>query len=413
MEARGLAAWWRAGPPAPAGPSAVGTLPKGPLAAFARIYLPRSTTCIPGNRCTLLRDGVSAFPAMLEAIRCAQRSIRLETYMLLDDAVGQVFARALREAAARGVEVRVLYDALGSWGLPRAFIADLRAHQVAVRAFRPFGYGTWRRLVHRDHRKLLVVDGGGGGVAFIGGINIAAPWAPLGVGRGWRDDVLQVEGPAVQALERCCRAGWRHQHFRTPVPTRRRAKSGLTRGRPSRSGEIGLLVLGSRRSIHRAYLEALAAARWRVSISAAYFLPDRRLLHALLAAARRGVVVRLILNRWSDHPLLQLASRGLYEQLLAAGVQILEWREGVIHSKTAAVDGIWGTVGSFNLERMSLRFNHEANVAFADPRLARAVERSFEEDCARCTPLTLQAWRSRPWWWKLAERACFLFRKLM
>jgi cardiolipin synthase len=229
--------------------------------------------------------------------------------------------------------------------------------------------------------------------------------------------VLQVEGPAVQVLERCCRAGWRHQHFLSPsrratIQARRKARCGARAG-AARPGEIGLLVLGSRRSIHRAYLEALGAARWRICVSAAYFLPDRRLLQALLAAARRGVVVRLILNRWSDHPLLQLASRRLYQQLLAAGVQILEWREGVIHAKTAAVDGVWGTVGSFNLERMSLHFNHEANVAFADPRLARAVERSFEEDCARCAPVTLAAWRARPWWLKLAERACFLFRKLM
>jgi cardiolipin synthase len=377
------------------------------LNAYAQRYLPRHTRRIPGNRCQLLRDGAEAFPAMLDAIRSAQHHVRLETYMLFDDAVGRVFARALIEAARRGVEVRVLYDALGSFGLSRRFVSELRENGVAIRKFRPFGYGPLRRLVHRDHRKILVVDSE---VAFIGGINIAAYWAPIGVGHGWRDDVLQIEGPAVRHLERRFGATWRHQHFRQlKAAWRQRRVAGV----PAKRGDISLAVLSSRRGIHRAYLKALTSARERVMIAAAYFVPDRKVLHAILAAARRGVEVRLVLNRQSDHPMLQLASRHYFERLLEAGVKIYEWRKGVIHAKTAVVDGVWATVGSFNLERMSLHFNHEANVAFADPRLASAIEQSFEQDCDACVPIELDTWRQRPRWMKWLERAAFAFRKLL
>ena len=130
-------------------------------------------------------------------------------------------------------------------------------------------------------------------------------------------------------------------------------------------------------------------------------------------AAQRGVEVHLLLNRRSDHPFLEIATRAFYERLLSAGVRIFEWQRGVLHAKTAVVDGVWGTIGSFNLERMSLAFNHEVNAVFADPRLGRAVEQSFRNDCGSCREVSLAEFRLRPFWCKVLERIAYFFRKVL
>jgi cardiolipin synthase len=377
---------------------------------LTREYLPPNLQLWAGNRCQLLRDGVEAFPAMLDAIRGARRYVRLETYMFFDDVVGRLFAQALVEAAQRGVDVKVLYDALGSWTVPVAFYDRLRAQGVDIRAFKPFSWRGMSALVRRDHRKLLVVDGE---VAFTGGINVAANWAPVGHGDGWRDDVLRVEGPAVYALERCFTASWR-----IAVQRRlHRLKDWLHRRHSvhqlARRGDSSLAVLSHRRAIYRSYLHAIEQAKRSVLIAAAYFVPDRRMVEALRQAAARGVEVRLILNGNSDHPWMQYLTRAFYDRLMEKGVAIYEWCHGNLHAKTAVVDGIWGTVGSFNLERMSFRFNYEVNVAFADPALGGALEASFRKDCQMCTAIDLTEWRRRPFWQRVVERTLYLFRKVI
>ena len=147
-------------------------------------------------------------------------------------------------------------------------------------------------------------------------------------------------------------------------------------------------------------------------IANAYFLPDRRLLHSLKHAAQRGVKVQLMLAGKSDHPWVKWAGRALYERMLKWGVDIYEWNDAVLHSKTAVVDGTWGTIGSFNLEPMSLRFNYEANVVFTDRRWGQALQESFQSDCTRCRRITLEEWLQRPWWHRAVERTLYLVRKL-
>ncbi len=370
---------------------------------------------VPGNRFKLLHDGVEAFPEMLDAIRGARRKIRLEVYMFIDDAVGELFGRALAEAAKRGVQVHVLYDWIGSLGTRAAFFKRLRAQGVDVRAFKPFnisrGFGA---LVRRDHRKILVVDGE---VAFVGGINLAAQWAPRGhaSGGGWRDDVMRVEGPAAQTIERVFCASWRMEAQKRLYRLRRVRRGRDRKGavRRMHRGDVHAVVLSSRRSIHRAYLKAIEHARESVMIANAYFLPDRKLLSALKRAARRGVRVELVLAGKSDHPIVTWAARALYDQMLRAGIRIFEWYDGVLHSKTAVVDGTWGTVGSFNLEPMSLRFNYEANLVFTDRRWGGALQRSFLEDCRRCRRIDPETWAARPWWHRMVERAAYLFRRIL
>ena len=386
--------------------------PTVPNRLLARFYLPRSHSILQGNACQLLRDGVEVYPAMLEAIRSARRYVRLETYMFITDAVGELFGQALAEAAERGVHVKVLYDAMGSWTSRRTFFEQLRQRGVDIRPFKPFSLSRGlRHLLRRDHRKILVVDGK---VAFVGGVNIAAHWAPVGQGAGWRDDVLRIEGPAVHELERRFLATWR-MAFQEGLERVRYRMQGLRRPRrpgPPK-GDVCLTVLSSRRSIHRAYLHAISRARRSVLIAAAYFVPDRRMVAVLREAAQRGVEVSLLLNGRSDHPFLEHCTRAFYEKLLGAGVRIFEWQRGVLHAKTAVVDGVWGTLGSFNLERMSLAFNHEVNAVFADPQLGRELEDSFRNDCGSCREVSLEEFRRRPLWQKVVERVLYFFRKIL
>ncbi|MHB8875139.1 MAG: phospholipase D-like domain-containing protein [Myxococcaceae bacterium] len=392
-----------------AGESAGRVQPAGTAGQALEIaYLHPAHLVVAGNRCQLLHDGVEAFPSMLDAIRAARGRVRLETYIFSDDAVGQLFARELAAAAARGVDVEVLYDWFGSWHTRRSFFRAMREQGVDVRPFKPFSFGAGLgRLIRRDHRKLLIVDGE---VAFVGGVNIASEWAPRGLGDGWRDDVMRIDGPAAVQLERHFCATWRMQ-WKVRLRRRRRRRSAFAR--PIRRGGVGLGVLSSRRAIHSAYLRAIFAAQRSVMIAAAYFVPDRRIVRALELAASRGVEVVLLMAGASDHPWILYASRAMYEPLLRLGVRIFEWPNGVLHAKTAVVDGTWGTVGSFNLERASLWLNHELNVVFADPDAGRRLEQTIRADCALCRPIDRLSWKRRPWWRKLLERLAFGFRRVL
>ncbi|MBX5482822.1 MAG: cardiolipin synthase ClsB [Myxococcaceae bacterium] len=393
----------------PASGGGTSALPAELSAAAERYVGVDPSRMVPGNRFKLLRDGVEAFPEMLDAIRAARRKIRLEVYMFIDDAVGALFARALAEAAARGVQVKVLYDWLGSLPTRRAFFRRLRAEGVDVRAFKPLNFARGiGALIRRDHRKILVVDGE---VAFVGGINLAAQWAPRGRGQGggWRDDVMKIEGPAALTLERLFCASWRMEAHKRLYRYRRRS----ARRRLLQPGDANAVILSSRRAIHRAYLRAIEHARRSVMIANAYFLPDGRLMRALRQAAQRGVSVQLILAGKSDHPWVKWATRALYDRMLGWGVQIYEWYDGVLHSKTAVVDGTWGTVGSFNLEPMSRRFNYEANLVFTDPRWGAALQRSFLEDSRLCRRITRDVWTKRPWWHRVIERLFFVLSRVV
>lgn len=364
---------------------------------------------VPGNRFKHLRDGVEAFPEMLDAIRAARRKVRLEVYMFIDDAVGELFSRELCDAARRGVQVKVLYDWLGSFASRRAFFKRMREAGVDVRAFRPLSFARGvGALVRRDHRKILVVDGE---VAFVGGINLAAQWAPTrSRGEGWRDDVMRVEGPAALTLERLFCASWRMEAHKRLYRFRRRQPR--RQAKLLHRGDANAVILSSRRSIHKAYVRAIEHAKKNVMIANAYFLPDKKLLRALRTAADRGVAVQLILAGKSDHPVVKWAARALYDRMLSWGFHLYEWYDGVLHSKTAVVDGTWGTVGSFNLEPMSLRFNYEANLVFTDPRWGGALQRSFLNDSRCCMRITREMWAKRPWWHRVVEKAFFVLSRI-
>ena len=350
---------------------------------------PYAETKVGPNRVALLKDGFQAYPAMLSAIEAARSTICLETYILMDDELGSRFLGALMERARAGVEVLLMFD---SWGseVSDATLKELRAAKVKLLVFRPWRYlGSLSlalsKVSRRNHRKSLTVDGT---VGFTGGLNISNDYAAVvDGGAGWRDTHLRIEGPDAQALEKLFLTTWAHD---------KGPKFDAGRfSRPRFAGCEKIRVVGNdfaldRKGIRRAYEDAFARAKARICVTNAYFLPPAKLVSALVAAARRGVKVKIILAATTDVKLVLYAARGLYPRLIKNGIEVFEWANGrVLHAKTAVVDGTWATVGSSNLDPMSLRQNLEVNAIVTEPAFAEALERMFVEDLAHCEAITL------------------------
>ncbi|MGK4002553.1 phospholipase D-like domain-containing protein [Sorangium sp. So ce1036] len=359
------------------------------------------------HRLALLKDGAQAYPAMLAAIAGAQRTVCLETYILRSDRTGQRFAEALAERAAAGVEVSLLFDAWGS-SVSSSFLDGLRRAGVRPLAFRPIELSApFGKVARRDHRKALIVDGA---VAFIGGLNISDDYAaPEDGGAGWRDTHLRIEGPAAAELQYFFLRTWQ----RAGGPPVDGERYGYDARRPDPAVQIISNDLPRRRHRHGirdAYRQAIERARRRIFITNAYFLPPLRIIHALAAAARRGVDVRIMVAGTTDVPAVLLASRAIYGHLLDAGARLFEWRGRVLHAKTAVVDGSWATVGSTNLDSQSLRMNIEANAVITHRGFAGAMERMFTEDLASCREITVARWIRRPLWERAASWTAYLAR---
>lgn len=350
---------------------------------------PYAETTVGPNRVALLRDGLQAFPAMLAAIAAARSTICFETYILKDDDLGLRFLGALMERARAGVEVLLMFDYWGSEVADES-LRELRDAGVKLLIFRPFRYlGSFSlalsKVSRRNHRKSLTVDGA---VGFTGGLNISNDYAPpIDGGAGWRDTHLRIEGPDAQALEKLFLTTWRNNKG----PKFDEAKF----ARPRFAGCAQLRVVGNdfaldRKGIRRAYEDAFAKAKERICVTNAYFLPPAKLVRALVMAARRGVKVKIILAATTDVKLVLYAARGLYPRLLENGIEVYEWAAGqVLHAKTAVVDGTWATVGSANLDPMSLRQNLEVNAIVTEPVFGAALERLFLEDLQQCEPITM------------------------
>lgn len=344
----------------------------------------------------VLRDGAETFPAQLSAIAGAQRSVCLEIYIFEDDAIGRQYMDALCERARAGVKVRLLFDAVGSFGLPQEALARMRQAGVEIVEFHPIA--PWRKrwnLSHRDHRKILVVDDE---LAFVGGLNIGMEYAPASEGGGgWHDLHCSLRGPIVLDLARCFRRNWINSGGADypPVP---RAETVNAPAEFTFTRMIDNELRKRRRAIRRAYLDVIHASQRQVLIKNAYFLPDRELRHALGRAVARGVDVAVIVPGSSDVRLVEWAGLYVYRRITKAGVRVLRWRGAMMHAKTAVIDGVWGTIGSYNLDARSLRYNLEITVEMIDPHVGAEATRRFRQDEALCTPFTEEVWRALPWW---------------
>jgi len=327
----------------------------------------------PVESVTLLDGGREAFPRMLDAIESARHEIFLETYAFARDGVGEHFLDALGAAARRGVRVSVVLDGWGSLLDGRTIQAVLGAAGGEVRIYHPL-LGLLVGRFGRDHRKILLVDGE---VAFLGGINIGEEYGqapghvppPSGGGApAWLDLALEVRGPAAAWLARRVRGD------RTPQPP------GKVR--------IHLSGRGGGHKLRRRYLKAIGGAQHDIRVAQAYFIPDRRLVRSLTAAARRGIRVTLLLAGRSDVRFARTAAMRLYRQLLRSGVEIREWTSSVLHAKAALVDGTRFLVGSFNLDPFSLA-NLESLVELDDPEVGKAAAGWMEAHLAEARPVSI------------------------
>ncbi|MBI4564091.1 MAG: cardiolipin synthase ClsB [Planctomycetes bacterium] len=368
----------------------------------------RPETLRPGHRLTLHRDGAEAYPRMLQAIRDAQQSVLLETYLFADDATGRRFADALAERAKAGIDVRILYDAVGSRTTDHAFFGDLRARGVKVVSFHPlvrwFAGLTFGR---RNHRKLLVVDGR---VAFVGGLNISREYASTADGGlGWRDTLVEIEGPCVLELQGTFLELWTRVRKKDP-PLLSRSPAPVSEG--ARVLAVSSQHLRDRWEIARHYRHAIEQARERVWIASAYFLPSLRFSRRLRAARQRGVDVRLLVpGRTGFAPVLYAMQR-LFTSHLLASMRVFEWPGPMMHAKTMVVDGTWSTVGSYNIDHLSGVHNYELIVVVCDADFGRRMTSMFEEDFARSREITRDTWRNRGWGRRILEHLSYQFRNV-
>lgn len=357
---------------------------------------------IAGNRTTLLFDGPQAMSAMQNAIRGAQDNINLETYIFDQDELGMQFAQLLIDKQLAGVQVNILYDSIGSLQTPKAFFDRMRSAGIKLIEFNPVNplkrMSAWR-LNNRDHRKILVVDGK---IAFTGGVNITENYSRSSLFRsggrsvgepGWRDTHIQIEGPAVAAMQLLFLDAWASQRegevpdreYFPPLPD---------------VGDKLVRVLGSQPEgdfpIYKAYVLAMQEARQSIHLTAAYFAPDVQMLDALKAAARRGVDVKVIFPSISDAGLVFQAGRSFYTELLEAGIQIYQLKASVLHAKTGVVDGNWSTVGSSNLDVRSFLHNSEVNLVILGTDFGTTMESAFQEDLKNSLPVNKEEWAERP-----------------
>ena len=355
---------------------------------------PRSSTlpAAPWEPARWLPTGAIAYTRMLELIHHAKLSIRCETYIWGNDAVGARFLAALVQAAARGVRVQILIDGAGSSGLPDEYWRALRHLGGEARVFNPL---TLRNFSLRNHRKLLLIDDR---VAITGGFNLAAEYDGDGVTGGWRDLGLELVEPRAlrQLADSFDQLFSEHRVRRWFLRSLQRA----TQANPFSRGSPGPVLLSGphlgRNQFTHQLLRSLRQAR-HVRIVSAYFVPGFRLRRALRTVARRGGNVELLLAGRSDVPLAQSAARSLYGSLLKAGIRIWEYQPQVLHTKLTIIDDAV-FVGSANLDARSLSINYELTVHLRDPQLADAANAIFNADLAHARAVTFDRWRaSRTW----------------
>jgi cardiolipin synthase A/B len=341
-----------------------------------------------------LCTGREIFPGMLAAIGAAQKSIQLETYVYADGQKGRQFLAALLAAARRGVQVRVLVDAVGSWFLPEHFFLPLAAAGAEVRRFNPLH--LWRFGV-RDHRKLLVCDQS---VIFIGGFNVADEYDGDGVTRGWCDLGVRIENPTLAGeLAESFEELFALSDFHRKPLRRLRAFKRKRKSHQKTSGELLLSQPGLGASpFQTALYHDLAKAR-DVRIISAYFLPTRRVRRDLMRVARRGGRVQLILAGQSDVLVSQLAGRRLYRRLLKAGVEIYEYQPQILHAKLILSDGVV-YAGSSNLDIRSLNLNYELMLRLDDKMAAIEAQEIFERLLKHSQRIQPRQWRKSQTFWQ-------------
>ncbi|MGH3413012.1 MAG: phospholipase D-like domain-containing protein [Marmoricola sp.] len=370
---------------------------------------PPMETEVGSGTVTTYTFGSDLYADMLTAIAGARKQVLLESYIWKGDEVGEQFKRAVCDAADRGVDVHVIHDAFANLVVSPRFKRFPR--NVKVLAYPVYTAG-WRfldlRRYGRDHRKILVVDDE---VAFVGGYNIGTPYATE-----WRDTHCRITGPAVFDLKRAFADFWnlnRTKRFQMP---RHRVQPLLTGTAPTWEPRIRIQRNVPRLwmfPIRAMYIEAINKAERNVWLTHAYFIPDENFVQTLTDAAERGVDVRLLLPAKSNHIVVDWISRGYFSVMLDAGIRIYRFNDAMVHAKTATVDGSWSTIGTANVDRLSMTGNYEINVEIIDANLAAEMERIFITDLSSCHELGIAEWRSRDIYRRFTETFLSPLRHLL
>jgi len=347
---------------------------------------PPADVAIGEGTVTTYTFGRDLYDDMLAAIDAAEHRILFESYIWKGDAVGERFKQALSRAAGRGVEVYAIYDGFANLVVsplfkrfgPRLKVLEYPVYNAGWRFFDLRRYG-------RDHRKILVVDDA---VGFVGGYNVGSAYATE-----WRDTHVRITGPGVWDLARTFadfyNANRKPRHGVQPLLLET-AADWEPRIRVHRNVPRQWMF-----PIRGMYLEAINRASHHVWMTHAYFIPDPDFVGAIVQAARRGVDVRLLVPAISNHVVADWLSRGYYGEMLAAGVRIFRFQGAMVHAKTSTIDGRWSTVGTANIDRLSMTGNYEVNVELIDPDFAAAMERIYETDLSNCVELTAETWAAR------------------
>lgn len=361
----------------------------------------------PGNRIETLVNGARIFPAMLEAIESAERSINFETFIYWSGSVGRDFAEALARKARSGVQVNVLLDWIGSQRMEGALLRQITDAGATIHRFHP---PTWRNLArmnNRTHRKLLIVDGR---IGFTGGVGIADDWlGDADLPTRWRDTHYRVEGPIVRQLqgvflENWLKASGRLLHGQAYFPA-------LESAGPLEAHVLSSSPAGGAESMHLMIQIAIAAARFEIVVATPYFIPDPLTVAALKTAAARGVRVEILLaGRNIDSWLARRASQSLWDELLDADIVLREYEPARLHWKLMVVDRIWTTVGSMNFDSRSFSLNDESTLNVVDRAFAAEQLEIFARDALRSTAIRRSRWRRRPAMRRLSECVARLAR---
>ena len=355
---------------------------------------------LPGNRVDTLVNGVQIFPAMLEAISGARHSITFETYIYWEGAIGQAFATRLAERARAGVRVHVLLDWVGSARMEESLLATMMNAGVEIERYHPLRWYHLGRVNNRTHRKSLVIDGQ---VGFTGGVGIADKWDGNAHDPDhWRDTHYRVRGPVVAQMQATFLDNW--TKVRGEVLHGLRYFPPLEPAGPAAAQMFMSSPTGGSESMQLMYLLSIASAASTIDIASAYFVPDELTRNALVATAKRGVRIRVLLpGPIIDAKTVRRASRADWGPLLEAGIAIHEYQPTMFHCKVMVVDGRMSSVGSTNFDNRSFRLNDESNLNVYDDAFAKEQIAIFEKDLAQSRQVTLAQWQARPWHEKLLE----------